>query len=226
MSTHSTVPPDCCFTCEVNAGLRASPGGTIYQDDDWIADHGVDLLVRGYLVLKPKRHVHELADLMPDEAATLGPVLQKILAAMRRALATERIYVCSFAETVHHLHLHLLPRHADMPGLGPNLLPQLFAGQRWACTPSEAEDAAARVRQALVAGDSPRSLGVRYESADDSRFRVHRACRIALLPPSSCHPCWRNADHPTAQHDPPRIDRPARSPYRPRLMTSFFWYYT
>ncbi|MDQ3689187.1 MAG: hypothetical protein M3406_03970 [Chloroflexota bacterium] len=43
---------------------------------------------------------------------------------MRRAMATERIYVCSFAETVHHLHFHLLPRYADMPGLGSNLIPE------------------------------------------------------------------------------------------------------
>ncbi len=133
----------------MNAGRRAAPGGTIYQDDHWIADHGVDLLVRGYVVLKPKRHVHEFADLVPEEAVTFGPVLQMILAGMRRALETERIYACSFAETVHHLHLHLLPRYSAMPGLGPNLLPELFAGQRWACTPAEAEKAAALIRQEL-----------------------------------------------------------------------------
>ncbi len=146
----ATLSPNGCFTCDVNAGRRGPPGATIYEDDHWIADHGVDLLVRGYVVLKPKRHVHELADLNPEEAVTLGPIMQAILAAMRRALATERIYVCSFAETVHHLHFHLLPRYADMPGLGPDLLPALFAGnERWVCTPSEAEEAAALVRREL-----------------------------------------------------------------------------
>ena len=66
---------------------------------------------------------------------------------MRIALETERIYVCSFAETLHHLHFHLLPRYPDMPGLGPDLVPALFSEQ-WACV-AEAEEAAARARLAL-----------------------------------------------------------------------------
>jgi diadenosine tetraphosphate (Ap4A) HIT family hydrolase len=140
-----------CFACDVNAGREPAPGGPIYRDDLWLADHGIDRFVRGYVVLKPLRHVDELADLLPDEAATLGAVMRKIHAAMRAALKTERIYVCSFAETVHHLHFHLLPRYADMPGLGPDLVPDLFAG-RWSCTLGEAEDAADRIRAALATG--------------------------------------------------------------------------
>ena len=142
-----------CLACDVNAGREPAPGGPIYRDDQWLADHGIDRFVRGYVVLTPLRHVDELADLHPDEAATLGAVMQKIHAAMRAAIKTERIYVCSFAETVHHLHFHLLPRYADMPGLGPGLVSDLFAG-RWSCTLGEAEDAAHRIRAALAtAGD-------------------------------------------------------------------------
>jgi diadenosine tetraphosphate (Ap4A) HIT family hydrolase len=144
-----------CFACQVNAGEISAPGGTIYEDRYWIADHGVTRLVRGYVVLKPRRHVHELADLSADEAATFGVVAQRLLVAMRAALVAERIYVCSFAETVHHLHFHLLPRYANMPGLGPDLVGALFA-EEWACTIAQAEDAAARVRLALSeVGDGP-----------------------------------------------------------------------
>ena len=138
-----------CFTCEVNVGERLAPGGTIYEDHHWLADHGVSRLVRGYVVLKPKRHVHELADLLPAEAATIGVACQRVLAAMRTALGTKRIYVCSFAETVPHLHFHLLPRYANMPGLGPDLVPALFSGQ-WRCSVAEAEEAATRIRSALA----------------------------------------------------------------------------
>lgn len=134
-----------CFTCEVNAGREPAPGGTIYADERWIADHGVSRLVAGYVVLKPKRHVHELADLEPDETASLGPALRTLLAAMRAALRSERIYVCSFAETVHHLHFHLIPRYADMPALGPDLMPALFSENRFACSEAEAEAAASAI---------------------------------------------------------------------------------
>ena len=122
----------------------------MYEDPLWIADHGVERLVRGYLVLKPRRHVHEIADLLPDEAAALGPVITRLHAAMRRALAPERIYVVSTAETLHHLHLHMLPRYTDMPGLGPDLMPALFGEQRWRCSVDEAAQAAEAVRRALA----------------------------------------------------------------------------
>jgi diadenosine tetraphosphate (Ap4A) HIT family hydrolase len=153
-SYHPSMP-DTCLACEINAGRERPPGGTVYEDRLWIADHGVDRLVRGYIVLKPRRHVHELADLLADEAATLGPVITMLHAAMRRALKPERIYVCSTAETVHHLHFHMLPRYADMPGLGPDLMPALFSEQRWRCTVEEAEGAAEGVRRALEADERP-----------------------------------------------------------------------
>jgi len=95
----ATVAPGDCFTCDVNAGRRVAPGGTIYQDEHRIAEHGVDLLVRGYVVLKPRRHVHEFADLLRDEAAAFGPVLQTISAAMRRAMATEHRWRSAWADS-------------------------------------------------------------------------------------------------------------------------------
>jgi diadenosine tetraphosphate (Ap4A) HIT family hydrolase len=137
-----------CFACEVNTGRVAAPGGVIYEDGQWIAEHGVDPLVRGYVVLKPKRHVEWMADLSATEAASLGGALKTLLNAMRAALAPERVYVCAFGETVRHVHLHLIPRYRDMPGLGPNLMTDLFA-RRWECSISEAEAAADVIRAAL-----------------------------------------------------------------------------
>lgn len=139
---------DTCFTCEVNAGRTATPGGTIYADDLWIADHGIPALVRGYVVLKPKRHVRDLADLTPGEASAFGIAAQRVTAAMRSALRPERIYVCAFVEAVPHLHFHLLPRYADMPPLGPRLLDVLFSG-KWAVSEREASEATGLIRAAL-----------------------------------------------------------------------------
>jgi len=129
-------------------GLRAPPGGTIYEDENWIADHGMPSLVRGYVVLKPKRHVEEITGLLTPESATFGPAYQQLVGAMNLALAPERIYTCSFAEAVRHIHFHLVPRYADMPGIGPELLPAVFAGQ-WMCTEAEATEAADQLRSAL-----------------------------------------------------------------------------
>ncbi len=143
--------PGTCLACDVNNGRADPPGGPILVDELWQADHELTRLLRGYLILKPRRHVHELADLTDAEAATLGPVLRRLLRAMRPVLAPERIYVTSFAETVHHLHFHLIPRYADMPALGPDLMPDVFGG-RWTCDAQSAARAAAQIREALALG--------------------------------------------------------------------------
>ena len=139
-----------CLACSVNAGAIGPPGGAILSDELWQVDHELTPLLRGYLILKPRRHVHELADLTDSEAAALGPILRRLHRAMRKVLDPERIYTASFAETVHHLHFHLIPRYPDMPGLGPDLLPGLFAG-RWACDAQAAAETAAAIRSELGA---------------------------------------------------------------------------
>ncbi len=144
-----TMAESGCLACEVNRGRISPPGGPVHVDDLWQADHELTPLLSGYVILKPRRHVHQLADLTDAEASALGPLLRRLLGAMQAVLAPERIYVASFAETVHHLHFHLVPRYSDMPGLGPDLLPDIFAG-RWSCGRQEAVDAAARIRHALV----------------------------------------------------------------------------
>ena len=141
---------DACFTCEVNAGKRPTPGGPIYSDRLWVADHGIPPLVRGYVVLKPRRHVRDLADLTPDEAVGLGSSSQRVTAAIRSALGPERIYVCAFVEAVPHLHFHLLPRYSEMPPLGPGLVDRIFGGE-WAVSDHEAEQAAGLIRGRLEA---------------------------------------------------------------------------
>ena len=84
-----------CFACDVNEGRIQPPGGAIYADEHWVADHGIPPLARGYVVLKPRRHVASLAELELSEAATLGVVAQRLTAAMEAVLRPERIYVTS-----------------------------------------------------------------------------------------------------------------------------------
>jgi diadenosine tetraphosphate (Ap4A) HIT family hydrolase len=140
-----------CIACAINNGNLVPPGGPIYIDELWQADHELTPLLPGYVILKPRRHVHELADLSDAESATLGPVMRRLLAAMRSVLAPQRIYVVSFAETVHHLHFHLIPRYQDMPALGPDLLRDVLAG-RWRCDARSAAGVATQIRDDVAAG--------------------------------------------------------------------------
>ena len=69
----------------------------------------------GWLILKPLRHVTSLADLNADEAARLGPLTQRVSAALTAELACSKVYLANFAEGPNsaHIHFHVVPRPPD-----------------------------------------------------------------------------------------------------------------
>jgi diadenosine tetraphosphate (Ap4A) HIT family hydrolase len=140
-----------CLGCDVIAGRVRPPGGVIHEDEHWLLAHSVSpVLLRGWLVLVPKRHVEDVGALTPQEAATLGPVTTTAAAALQAALAAERIYVCSLGGEPHlHVHFHFIPRLSGMPRGAWRVLATMWSEERpWACADEEAETAAEAVRQA------------------------------------------------------------------------------
>ncbi len=105
-----------CISCRANQDEIVTPGGALYDDGLWRLEHTFEPIpMVGWLVLKPLRHVETLADLTSEEAAALGSLLQRIPQAMRETLAPAKIYSVQFAELVAHLHIHFIPRAADLP---------------------------------------------------------------------------------------------------------------
>lgn len=148
---------DGCLACNVLAGKVKAPGGLIYEDDYWIVEHSlVPVIVSGYLIIKLKRHCENLADLTPQEASALGPIIRKTCLALSRVKKPAKIHVCSWGEQIQHIHFHVIPRAWDMP-VGnlklliylrfKKLINQLGFG-KWVST-EVAADVAAKVRQEI-----------------------------------------------------------------------------
>lgn len=133
------------------SGKIVPPGGIILDDGVWVLSHSISpVLLRGWLILKPRRHVEHLAELTEPEAAALGPLIARVSSAVMRALEAEKVYACSFGEVVRHVHWYLIPRYADMPVHGVAVLNEMFANPSpWACGDEDAAEAASRVRAAL-----------------------------------------------------------------------------
>jgi diadenosine tetraphosphate (Ap4A) HIT family hydrolase len=139
-----------CLACDVLAGRIEPPGGTIYEDEGWVVDHSISpVALRGWLIVKPRRHVENLGELTDAEAAHSGPILRSAAAAVQNALAAERVYVCSFGEEWRHVHIHVVPRYPEMEPLSWELLGEMWSGSsKWACTDEEAAAAADAIRDA------------------------------------------------------------------------------
>lgn len=103
---------DECLACDLLSGARPLPGGTVHRTDSWAVEHCVGPLGLGTLVVKPVRHVVHVAELTPCESAELGPLLQRVSAAVTEVMAPEQVYVCLWSHAggvPGHLHFVVQP---------------------------------------------------------------------------------------------------------------------
>lgn len=140
------------MSCDANDGRLVAPGGVIYDDGVWRVEHSLSpVLLKGWLIVKPRRHVEHVADLNEAETKALGPLLARVSDAIRASLGAARVYVCSFGELVHHVHFYLVPRYAGMPASGIEVLSRMFSDERpWACSDDAAAEAARAMRERLI----------------------------------------------------------------------------
>lgn len=156
MAEDTLIDPS-CGTCRANRGELSAPGGVIYQDAHWRLEHILPPIpLAGWLVLKPLRHIEALGDMNLEEAATFGPLVQSISAALQAVIHPAKVYLCQFSEAEHftHIHFHLIPRAADLPTerRGPAVFQLLSVTRREGsdlASPEEAERIALAVRERL-----------------------------------------------------------------------------
>lgn len=108
-----------CLFCSIVTG--EIPARRIFEDDKAIAFLDINPWKRGHTLVIPRRHVDDLTD--TDQA--LGEIASAVTSTAR--LLTERLGADGMnllsnagavaGQEVFHLHLHLVPRYADDPGL-------------------------------------------------------------------------------------------------------------
>ena len=110
--------PSCLF-CRIVAG--DVPSRRIYADAHAVAFLDVGPWHRGHSLVVPRRHVPDLvtgAPALPE----IAPAIDAVARLLMRTLAADGVNVLSSTGTVagqevFHLHVHVVPRYADEPGL-------------------------------------------------------------------------------------------------------------
>lgn len=141
-------PVDDCMLCTPAIADAEFRRARLWEDDLWRLSAVLQGPVPGFAHLETKRHIPDIAALDGPEATTLGPVLARATAVLRRAAGAELTYVYVFGERVPHLHLNLAP-HRDGDALrgGPGLL-EPGAGP----APAEVHARVAAAARAALAG--------------------------------------------------------------------------
>jgi histidine triad (HIT) family protein len=142
---------ECPFCSLARGAVQAS---VVHEDDRTVAFMDIQPLVRGHLLVVPRRHATHLADLDPEDGAHLFRVGQLAASALRAsALRCEGVNFFladgeAAGQDVFHVHLHVIPRH-DGDGFGLRLPPDYSIKPR-----ADLDDAAYALREAWPSGES------------------------------------------------------------------------
>ena len=110
--------PTCVF-CRIIAGEL--PSRRIYEDDHAIAFLDIAAWHRGHSLVVSRRHVPDLIT-GPPMLAEIAPAIDAVSRLLIQRLAADGINFLSSAreiagQEVFHVHVHVVPRYADEPGL-------------------------------------------------------------------------------------------------------------
>lgn len=120
-----------CITCKLNKEPSSVLGGTIKEYNFWILQHiAGPVPVKGWLILKTKRHVEGIDKMSERESEELGLILNTLPKIQKKVLGAAKIYVCCFTEEVSHLHFHLIPRYPKETTKGPKIFNLLCAAKK------------------------------------------------------------------------------------------------
>jgi len=102
-----------CVFCAIAAG--EAPAIRIYEDDGYLAILDIRPFTRGHTLVIPKSHTADLTDTPPQTLADMVTIGQRIARAARPTELADATNIgindgrAAF-QSVHHIHLHVLPR--------------------------------------------------------------------------------------------------------------------
>lgn len=119
-----TEPTADCILCQGRAADGQLMRAEVWQDALWRLTMATASETPGFSYLEPKRHITDITTIDGPEAASLGPTLARVTAALRDVTGVERVYIYVFGDGVAHLHFHLAPHRS-----GDALNDQMIRGE-------------------------------------------------------------------------------------------------
>ena len=106
---------DCIF-CKIANG--EIPSKTLYEDSEFRVILDLGPATKGHALILPKEHAGNLYDLPERTAADAMVLAQRMARTMRKKLQCDGLNLVqnngeAAGQTVHHFHLHLIPRYID-----------------------------------------------------------------------------------------------------------------
>ena len=107
---------DNCIFCKIIKG--EIPSATIFENEEFKVILDRFPSNQGHVLILPKQHSANIFDIDPDKAGRLFSLAVKIAGVMKKSLGLTDMNVLQnngeiAGQTVHHFHMHLIPRYAN-----------------------------------------------------------------------------------------------------------------
>src|ERR1700685_4446437 len=111
-----------CNICRKQDGLKTGselldaprPGGYIAEGEHFLAEHApLQESSAGTVILEARRHLLDFGEMPPAELAELGPILNRLVPAIKAATGVQRVYFLAVMERAPHFHLWLPPKQKE-----------------------------------------------------------------------------------------------------------------
>jgi histidine triad (HIT) family protein len=109
---------DDCIFCAI--AERSAPAEVVQADSDTIAFLDINPATRGHTLVIPRTHSDNLFEISDDDLHRVSSMAKSIAARMPGALGADGVNLlnsCGTAawQTVHHFHMHVIPRYDNDP---------------------------------------------------------------------------------------------------------------
>ena len=106
---------DCIF-CKIIAGEL--PSTKIYEDDDILAFLDIGPIVKGHVLVIPKKHSEMIIDTDPEVLAKIMVIAKKVAKAQFDGMGADGVNIMQAngkvaGQVVSHIHFHVVPRFKD-----------------------------------------------------------------------------------------------------------------
>lgn len=114
MSSPASTDVSSCGICALHRDASHLDEHELWRSDRWLLRHHPQPSpLVGWCLLDACRHLGGPIDFEPAEATEWGLIVQRAAQLVKAVSGCDRVYAIAFGEGARHLHLHLIPRHAD-----------------------------------------------------------------------------------------------------------------
>ena len=85
------------------------PSHKVYEDDNFLAFLDIRPMVKGHILVIPKKEVDYLFDMNPEEYTSLLLAAQKVAKGIKKSVPCTKVGMTVIGLEVPHAHVHLMP---------------------------------------------------------------------------------------------------------------------